>query len=198
MHCPPANEFRSWEQLSTQPEWGLWSCQNVHWLFSSLRLHSNLESLAPQSTSEDAWPRGLSIFGTSVGPASHAAPSVLAETSNSSTCLASQTPPYQGEPGQHCSSGPLVGPSVDGTGRAPGHGLQKEGGLDRRCQLRLGGGCCATAKWPSAPGRRKKLPSHQLPRNTGSMVGPSYLSTRPEGTSHLSPFGQYDGGDLHK
>ncbi len=94
----------------------------------------------PQSVSEDAWPHGLSIFGTSVGPASHAAPSVLAETSNSSTCLASRTPPYQGEPGQHCSSGPLEGPSVDGTGRAPGHGLQKEGGLDRRCQLRLGGG----------------------------------------------------------
>ncbi len=29
-----------------------------------------------------------------------------------------------------CSSGPLEEPSVDGTGRVPGHGLQKEGGLE--------------------------------------------------------------------
>ncbi len=40
----------------------------------------------------------------------------------------------------------------------------------------------------SAPGRRRKLPSHQLPGYTGSMVGPSHLSARPEGTSCLSPF----------
>ncbi len=36
-----------------------------------------------------------------------------------------------------CSSGPLEEPSVDGTGRAPGHGLQKESSLDRRLQLRF-------------------------------------------------------------
>ncbi len=30
------------------------------------------------------------------------------------------------------------------------------------------------------------------------MVGPSHLSARPEGTSHLSPLGQYDSGVLHK
>ncbi len=47
----------------------------------------------------------FSVFGTSVGPASHAAPSVLAETSSSSTCLASRKPPCQGEPGLRCSSG---------------------------------------------------------------------------------------------
>ncbi len=30
------------------------------------------------------------------------------------------------------------------------------------------------------------------------MIGPSHLSARPEGTSRLSQFGQYDGGVLHK
>ncbi len=73
-------------------------------------------------------PHGLSVFGTSVGPASHAAPSVLAETLSSSTRLVSQ-----------CSSAPLEEPSVYGTGRVPGHGLQKEGGLNRCLQLRLRG-----------------------------------------------------------
>ncbi len=64
-------------------------------------------------------PHGLSVFGTSVGPASHAAPSVLAETSSSSTLLASRTPPCQAEPGLRWSSGPLEKPSVDGTGCGP-------------------------------------------------------------------------------
>ncbi len=44
----------------------------------------------PQSVSEDAGPHGISVCGTSVGPASHAAPSGLAETSSSSTRLASR------------------------------------------------------------------------------------------------------------
>ncbi len=43
-----------------------------------------------------------------------------------------------------------------------------------------------------------RLLSYKRPGNTGSMVGPSHLSARPEGTSRLSPFGQYDGGVLHK
>ncbi len=100
-----------------------------------------IQTLSPspsQSISEDAGPHGLSVFGTSVEPASHAAPSVLAETLSSSTRLASRTPPCQGEPGLHCSSGPLEEPLVDGTGHAPGHGLQKEGDLDKRLQLMLG------------------------------------------------------------
>ncbi len=51
------------------------------------------------------------------------------------------------------------------------------------------------ANWPLVEGR---LPKHQLPGNAGSMFGPSHLSARPEGTSRLSPLGQYDGGVLHK
>ncbi len=42
-----------------------------------------------QSVSKDAGPHCLSAFGTSVGPASHAALLVLAETLSSSTCLPS-------------------------------------------------------------------------------------------------------------
>ncbi len=82
--------------------------------------------LPSQSTSKDAEPHGLNVFGTSGGPASHAAPSVLAETLSSSTCLASRTPPCQGDPGVRCSSGPLEKSSVNGTGFAPGHVLQLE------------------------------------------------------------------------
>ncbi len=82
---------------------------------------------APRPQSKDAGPHGLSVFGTLVGPASHVAPLILAEASSSSTRLASQTPPCQGEPGLHCSSGPLEKPSVDGIGS----GLQKESGLDK-------------------------------------------------------------------
>ncbi len=47
-------------------------------------------------------------------------------------------------------------------------------------------------------GRKKRLPSHQLPGNAGSMFGPLHLSARPEGTSHLNPFGQYDCGVLYE
>ncbi len=108
--------------------------------YSAARGFIQIRSPSPsQRVSEDVGPHGLSVFDTSVGPASHAAPSVLAETSSSSKCLASRTPLCQGEPGLHCSSGPLEKTSVDGTGCAPGHGLQKEGGLNKCLQLRLVG-----------------------------------------------------------
>ncbi len=77
------------------------------------------------------------------------------------------------------------------------HGLQKEGGLDRHLQVRLGVGLRRqTGLRPLV--EEGRLPSHQLPGKAGSMFGPSHLSTRPEGTSRLSPLGQYDGGVLHK
>ncbi len=40
--------------------------------------------------------------------------------------------------------------------------------------------------------------THQLPGNAGSVFGPSHLSARPEGTTHLSRLGQYDGVILDK
>ncbi len=84
-----------------------------------------------------------------------------------------------------CSSGPLEEPSVDGTGRAPGHGLQKEGGLDRHLQLRLGGGAVRRQTGLQPLVKEGRLPSHQLPGNAGNMFGPSHLSARPDGTSGL-------------
>ncbi len=143
-----------------------------------------IQTLSPspsQIVSKDAWPHGLSVFVTSVGPASHAAPLVLAKTLSSSTCLAALAP--------------LVKPSVDGTGCAPG--LQKRGDLDRRLQLRLGGAVRRqTGFWPLV--EKGRSPSHQLPGNAGSMFGPSHFSVVPEGASRLRPLGQYDGGVLYK
>ncbi len=108
----------------------------MHWPFSRSRLHSNSESLVLSKHFRGycaSWLQRLRDFSW----ACFTFTSVLAETSSSSTHLASQAPSCQGEPGLRCSSGPLEEPSVDGMGRAPGHGLQMEGGLDRRLQLRL-------------------------------------------------------------
>ncbi len=105
--------------------------------------------------------------------------------------------PCQGEPGLRCSSVPLEKPSVDGMGRAHGDGLQKEGGLDRRLQLSLGGAVrWKTGFWPLV--EKGRSPSHQLPGNGGNMFGPSHFSVGPEEASRLSPLGQYDGGVLYK
>ncbi len=129
----------------------------------------------PQSISEDAGSHCLSVFGTSVGPASNLAPSVLAETSSSSTRLASGMPPYQGEPSLCCSSGTLEEPAVDGTGRAPGHGVQKEGCLDRRLQLRMRG----AVRWQTGlrtSGRRRFIRWTRL-RSLGEC--PHYIAKCP-------------------
>ncbi len=84
---------------------------------------------------------GHPVPGNSVGPALHVDPSILAETSSSSPCLASRMPPCQGEPGLRHSSGPLERPSVDGMGRALVYHIQKLGGLNRR--FHVVGECCA-------------------------------------------------------
>ncbi|KAL0183542.1 hypothetical protein M9458_019238, partial [Cirrhinus mrigala] len=52
----------------------------------------------PQNVSKDARPYGLSIPSAKVRPASYAAPSVLAETMGSISCVASRTFAYQGGP----------------------------------------------------------------------------------------------------
>ncbi len=139
--CPPANKFLSWKQLgrqlSTVPNEG---GSHARRCTGHSRACGFIQTWSPspsQSISKDAGPYGLSVFGTSVGPASHAAPSVLAETLSSSPHLASQTPLCQGEPGLCCSSGPLEKTSVDGTGRGPG---QTEPGsrhaVSEQCPLR--------------------------------------------------------------
>ncbi len=63
----------------------------------------------------------------------------------------------------------------------------------------LGWGALCDGKPAFGPWSKEgRLPLHQLPENTVSMVGHSHLSARPEGTSRLILFGQYDGGVLHK
>ncbi len=126
----------------------------MHWPFISSWLRSNSESLALMASASSILQLGLLLMR----PLQWLKPWV------SSTQLASQMPPCQGEPGLRCSSGPLKEPSVDVTGHVPGHGLQKECGLDRCLQLRFGG----DVQWKTglrplvAEGR---LLSHQLPGN---------------------------------
>ncbi len=70
-------------------------CSHARRCTGHLAARSFIQTQSPspsQSISEDSGPHGLCVFGTSVGPASHAAPSVLPETSSSSTRLATRTP----------------------------------------------------------------------------------------------------------
>ncbi len=92
-------------------------------------------------------------------------------TGHSAAQRVSQTPPWQGESGLHCSSGPVEEPSVDGTGRASEHGLQLEGDLNRCLQLRLGGGAVRWQTGLLPLVEEGRLPSHQLCGNAGSMFG---------------------------
>ncbi|RXN22070.1 heat shock 70 kDa 12A-like protein [Labeo rohita] len=70
--------------------------------------------------SGDAEPHGPSVSSASVGPsakggpASYAAPSVLAETTGSISCMASRTLAYQGGPGLCKTPDPLEGLTMDG------------------------------------------------------------------------------------
>ncbi len=87
-----------------------------------------------QSVSENAGPHGRSIASVTAGPAPHAAPSMLVETTGSTQRMASQTPAHQGESGLCDSPDPLEEPTMDEEGRGHGVGLQQEswGGAVRR------------------------------------------------------------------
>ncbi len=134
-HCPPANEFSSWEQLSTVIGSHARTCTGA--------IYTAIQRLA--ASFKLAVPRPLKAFQRML--------SLVASASSVLQLGLLHMP--------RCSSGPLEEPSVDGTGRAPGHGLQMEGGLDRHLQLRLGGGGggggCATANWSSASSQRRKV-----------------------------------------
>ncbi len=119
-HCPPANEFSSWEQLSTVIGSHARTCTGA--------IYTAIQRLA--ASFKLGVPRPLKAFQRMLG---------LMASASSVLQLGLLHMP-------RCSSGPLEEPSVDGTGRAPGHGLQKEGGLDRHLQLRLGGGVLCDGK----------------------------------------------------
>ncbi len=74
-----------------------------------------------QSVSENAGPYGRSIASVTAGPAPHAPPSTLVETTGSTQRMASRTLAYQGESGLCDSPDPLEEPTVDEEGR--GHGV---------------------------------------------------------------------------
>ncbi len=92
-----------------------------------------------QSVSENAGPYGRSIASVTAGPAPHAPPSTLVETTGSTQRMASRTLAYQGESGLCNSPDPLEEPTVDGEGRGHGVGPHQESCHDRRLQHRLGG-----------------------------------------------------------
>ncbi|KAI2664097.1 Gag-Pol polyprotein [Labeo rohita] len=149
----------------------------------------------PQNVSKDARPYGLSVPSAKVRPALYAAPSVLAETTGSISCVASRTFAYQGGPGLCRSPEPLEELAMDGERRAPGYGLQEEGGHDRRFQHG------SVVPWqtsfrPLDESRSRDL--YQLPRDAGSVSSPSLLLARSEGTPCAGPLGQHDGGFLYK
>ncbi len=156
------------------------------------------QSLSPsQDVSKDAGPHGLGITSTTVGPAPHDTPSVLAETTNSAPCVASWMPSHQGEPGLCYSSGPLERPTVVQAGRDYGHDSQKEGCLDRCIQHRLGSSVRGQTSLWLLVGRRRSA-THQLPRDDGSMSRPSDLLTGPDGTPRASLLRQHDSGISYK
>ncbi len=84
-----------------------------------------------QSVSENAGPHGRSIASVTAGPAPHAPPSTLVETTGSTQRMASWTPAHQGESGLCNSPDPLEEPTVDGEGRGHGVGPHQESCHDR-------------------------------------------------------------------
>ncbi len=81
-----------------------------------------------QSVSENAGPYGRSITSVTAGPAPHAPPSMLVETTGSTQCMASRTLAYQRESGLCNSPDPLEEPTVDEEGRGHGVGPHQESG----------------------------------------------------------------------
>ncbi len=134
-----------------------------------------------QNVSENAGPHGRSIASTTAGPASHAAPSALVETTGSIPCMASWTPTYQGEPGLYNGLSPLEEPSLDGKGRGHGNGLQEKGCHDRCLQHRLGGAVRRQTDFRPLVERGERAP-HQLLGNASSMSSLPVLPARPKGT----------------
>ncbi len=63
-----------------------------------------------QSVSENAGPYGRSIASVTAGPAPHAPPSTLVETTGSTQCMASRTLAYQGESGRVTALTPWKNP----------------------------------------------------------------------------------------
>ncbi len=121
-----------------------------------------------QSVSENAGPYGRSIASVTAGPAPHAPPSTLVETTGSTQRMASRTLAYQGESGLCNSPDPLEEPTVDGEGRGHGVGPHQESCHDRRLQHRLGGAVRRQTDLRPLVEDGERLP-HQLLGNASSL-----------------------------
>ncbi len=142
---------------------------------------------------------GCHLPSYSPGPATHAAPSILAKSPRSSHawCLVSGPCLCQGNPSLPQSCGPLDNYSPVSIRCTVGDDLQKEGDHDRCLQLRLG--CSVRGQ---SGGRLLVDPqvtsAYQLPQNEGCLSGPKDLPASLKRAYHLSPAGQHNGGGLHQ
>ncbi len=150
-----------------------------------------------QSISKNAGRHGRSIASATAGPASHAAPPTLVETTDSTQRMASRTPTHQGEPGLCDSPGPLEEPTMDGEGRGHGNGLQQESCHDRRLQHRLGGAVRRQTYLPPLVESGEGLP-HQLLGNASSMSSLPVFPARPNRTPCADSLRQHVRGVLYK
>ncbi len=165
---------------------------------SETRGHLQEQHRSPtQSVSENAGPHGRSIASVTAGPAPHAPPSTLVETTGSTQRMASWTPAYQGESGLCNSPEPLEEPTVDGEGRGHGVGPHQESCHDRRLQHRLGGAVRRQTDLRPLVEGGEGLP-HQLLGNVSSLSSLPVFPAGPNRTPCADSLRQHVRGVLYK
>ncbi len=150
-----------------------------------------------QSVSENAGPYGRSIASVTAGPAPHAPPSTLVETTGSTQRMASRTLAYQGESGLCNSPDPLEEPTVDREGRGHGVGPHQESCHDRRLQHRLGGAVRRQTDLRPLVEDGERLP-HQLLGNASSLSSLPVFPAGPNRTPCADSLRQHVRGVLYK
>ncbi len=150
-----------------------------------------------QSVSENAGPYGRSIASVTAGPAPHAPPSTLVETTGSTQRMASRTLAYQGESGLCNSPDPLEEPTVDGEGRGHGVGSHQKSCHDRRLQHRLGGAVRRQTDLRPLVEDGERLP-HQLLGNASSLSSLPVFPAGPNRTPCADSLRQHVRGVLYK
>ncbi len=150
-----------------------------------------------QSVSENAGPHGRSIASVTAGPAPHAPPSTLVETTGSTQRMASRTPAYQGESGLCDSPHPLEEPTMDEEGHGHGVGPQQESCHDRRLQHRLEGAVRRQTDLRPLVEGGEGLP-HQLLGNASSLSSLPVFPAGPNRTPCADSLRQHVRGVLYK
>ncbi len=174
------------------------SCDSARTHSGHSETHSHLQErhrLPTQSVSENAGPHGRSIASVTAGPAPHAAPSTLVETTGSTQRMASRTPAHQGESGLCDSPDPVEEPTMDEEGRGHGVGLQQESCHDRRLQHRLGGAVRRQTDLRPLVEGGEGLP-HQLLGNASSLSSLPVFPARPNRTPCADSLRQHVRGVL--